>query len=224
MSIDFDQVIKKRKKVPTLMYVPEQFRVIDGQTIQRFVADYPFAQLTSFDGKEPVVSHVPLIMERDQNGNEILTGHLARANSQWTHADGNTVLAIFSGPHAYISSSWYETDQSVPTWNYAAVHVYGTLQVLREHEVSRDSIQKLVQHMEGAQASWSIDLLEPDLFERLLQAIVPFEIKVDRVEAKFKLSQNHTPERRQRVISELSRRADSNSQGIAQMMSANITW
>ncbi len=201
------------------MYTPSSFEVTDDATIVEFLSQNPFAQLTSFNGSEPVVSHVPLLLDENTGENGQLIGHLARANSQWKHADQTTVLAVFTGPHAYISSSWYETPKSVPTWNYTAVHVYGKFKVIDDRQRSRTAVEQLVTKMETPLPKpWNMDQAGEDFIETLLDQIVGFTIDIDRFEGKFKLSQNHPQERRQLVIDALSENNDDNSKGTAELM------
>ena len=205
------------------MYTPSSFNVTDNETIVDFLAQNPFAQLTSFNGNEPVVSHIPLLLDENAEANGRLIGHLARANSQWKHADQTTVLAVFTGPHAYISSSWYETPKLVPTWNYTAVHVYGKFKVIDDRAHLRASVEQLVTKMESSQTRpWTIDQAGEDFIETILDQIVGFTIDIERFEGKFKLSQNHPPERQQRVIEALSAYNDDNSKGIAELMQGNL--
>lgn len=205
------------------MYTPSSFEVTDDTTIAEFLSQNPFAQLTTFNGSEPVVSHVPLLLDENAGENGQLIGHLARANAQWEHADHTTVLVVFTGPHAYISSSWYETPKLVPTWNYTAVHVYGELRVIDDREQLRTAVEQLVTKMETSQAKpWNMAQAGEDFIEKLLDQIVGFTIDIERFEGKFKLSQNHPPERQQRVIDALFEKNDDDSKGIAKLMHRNL--
>ncbi|WP_197442171.1 FMN-binding negative transcriptional regulator [Thalassoglobus polymorphus] len=199
------------------------FAETDEKRIREFVRSHPFAQLTSFDGQEPVVSHLPLLLDQNAGDNGQLLGHLAKANSQWKHADGTTVLAVFSGPHAYVSSSWYETLKSVPTWNYTAVHVYGRLHVVDDAQRLEEIVEELVGLMEADQKkAWSMKDAGDDFISQLLRMVIGFTIDIERIEAKFKLSQNHSKERRQLVINALEERTDDDSQQIAALMRSQL--
>ncbi len=205
------------------MYIPMSFAETDEQRIREFVRSHPFAQLTSFDGHEPVVSHLPLLLNQTAGDEGQLLGHFAKANSQWKHADGTTVLAVFSGPHAYISSSWYETLKSVPTWNYTAVHIYGRLNVVNEAQQLEEIVKELVDFMEEDQkTAWSMKDAGDDFIGQLLRLVIGFTIDIERIEAKFKLSQNHSKERQQLVINALKERTDDDSQQIAALMRAQL--
>lgn len=114
------------------MYVPASFAVLDEKTLASFIERYDFAILTSSSSTGLVASHIPIMFRRSA-GTAVLIGHVARANNQWQQFDGNAeALAIFHGPHAYVSPTWYATSPAVPTWNYAAVHVYGKPRVRDE--------------------------------------------------------------------------------------------
>src|SRR6266542_5687352 len=125
---------------------------------------------------------------------------MARANPHWREAAGQTALAVFSGPHAYISPTWYESEQVVPTWNYLAVHAYGRVEVVEDKGVLLEIVQRSVRVYEQAMPRpWSFDPAST-FVGRLLTQIVGFRIEVERIEGKFKLNQNHPAERRQKVV------------------------
>jgi transcriptional regulator len=143
---------------------------------------------------------------------------MARANSQWQEASGE-VLAVFSGPHAYISPAWYEAEGVVPTWNYVAVHAYGVLELVEAHADLLEILRKSVTFFESARTPpWTFDEGD-DSLSKLLPAIVGFQITITRIEGKWKLGQNRPEEQRQRVIRVLERRTDEDSQEIAKLMS-----
>jgi transcriptional regulator len=143
---------------------------------------------------------------------------MARANPQWRAAEGQEVLAIFSGPHVYVTPTWYDAVEVVPTWNYIAVHVYGRLTLIQDPPTLLDIVRSTVQLYEATfPKPWVLDA-PVDFVEKLLRQIIGFRIEVSRIEGKWKLSQNHPVERRQRVIRELNNRDDENSQTIAAEM------
>src|SRR5688572_23601686 len=111
------------------MYIPATFAETDRNKLFEFIEQYSFATLVSTSGAEPIASRLPFLFDRQAGPHGRLLGHMARANPQWKTADGTRVLVMFDGPHAYISPTWYESRQVVPTWNYVAVHAYGTLHV-----------------------------------------------------------------------------------------------
>jgi transcriptional regulator len=142
---------------------------------------------------------------------------MARANPQWRDLRGE-VMAIFSGPHAYVSPSWYEEEGTVPTWNYIAVHAYGSLQVIEDRASLLDILRRSASTYEGTRPEpWSFDESASHV-ETMLKAIVGFRIEITRLEGKWKLSQNHSEGRRRRVIRALEARHDEDSQEIARRM------
>src|SRR5688500_10398700 len=114
------------------MYTPASFRVDDRPTLHTFMERYSFATLCSSANAELEATHLPLLLDRDVAPHGRLIGHMARPNRQWERAAGSQVMAIFSGPHSYISPTWYESNETVPTWNYVAVHAYGVLRLIEE--------------------------------------------------------------------------------------------
>ncbi len=204
------------------MYVPPSFAVSDEDAVFDFVRQNPFATLVSSQGTELTASHIPFLIER-QSDQTVLLGHVARANPQWKAAAGQAVLTIFQGPHVYISPAWYESDNVVPTWNYQAVHAYGTLELIdnREH-----LLEVLVRSIETSESyrdlPWSLDANDPEFVDELLKGIVGFRIPIDRLQAKWKLQQNHSEERRRKVITALDKQADENSRMIAAQIKTTL--
>ncbi|PYZ96387.1 transcriptional regulator [Alteribacter lacisalsi] len=183
------------------MYIPSHFKITDHEFIYNFIQENGFASFISMSTGEPVATHLPLMLDEKK---EYLQGHLARPNPQWKDLSGQKVLAIFQGPHCYISPSWYETDRSVPTWNYVAVHVYGTVKLMDGTELT-ESLIELVKKYEAPDSSYQIDNVDPGFLEGMTKGVVGFKVRIDRIEGKAKLSQNHSSERKQRVIDELEK-------------------
>lgn len=203
------------------MYIPASFVESDTTTLHDFIDGHGFATLVSHQEGEPFASHLPLLLDRKAGPKGMLVGHMARANPQWQQADGQPVLAIFHGPHAYISPSWYEDQNVVPTWNYVAVHAVGTLRVVENRDRLREIVRKTVEFYEGPRAEpWSVEGPDPEFLDRLLQAIVGFEIPIDRLEGKWKLSQNHSAERQEKVIRQLRDSGGADETRIAELMTA----
>ena len=200
------------------MYVPTHFAESNLVELHDAMERYSFATLISQAGGEPFASHLPLLLERDTAPNGTLIGHMARANPQWQEAAGQRVLAGFSGPHAYISPTWYAADKTVPTWNYVAVHAYGRLELIEDLAEAEAVLRSTIETYEAAQPSpWKLEE-SPEFVTRLTQQIVAFRIPIERIEGKWKLNQNHPPERRAKVIAELESRSDQNSREIARLM------
>jgi len=200
------------------MYLPSAFAESDQTRLHDLIERHSFGLLVSQVDGMPFATHLPFLVERQSGPRGCLIGHMARANPQWEEANGQTVLAIFSGPHIYISPTWYEADQVVPTWNYVAVHVYGQLQIIEDAEPLLELVQKTVQFYEQAMPRpWSISG-SAGYVDRRLEQIVGFRIPIQRIEGKKKLNQNHPVDRRKKVIRALEEREDENSQAVARLM------
>lgn len=195
------------------MYVPKHFSVEDRETVLRFLRSEPFGVLVSNEGGIPVATHVPFVVLQAEP-QLVLGAHVARANPQWRAIDRANVLAIFQGAHAHISAAWYERpEDTVPTWNYGAVHCSGRAR-LASAEQTHAILQQLVDEHEGA-AGWRMETAVPEYLARVQQAIVGIEIIVERIDAQFKYSQNRTAEDRTRVIEHLSASDSANARQLA---------
>jgi len=203
------------------MYVPPSFSEIDRAKLFDFIDQHNFGLIVSQLDREPLATHLPLLLDRQAGPLGTLFGHMARANPQWQATD-RSVLVVISGPHAYVSPSWYEAENVVPTWNYVAVHIYGTLHIVEDDEPTLEILRDFVLfHEKSMPAPWNL----PDgdmYFSRLAHAVVAFRIEIARIEGKWKLSQNHSRERREKVIAALSRQRDDNSQAIAALMAETL--
>lgn len=199
------------------MYIPPAFQQTDPMVLPEFMRRHSFALLLSNRGGELQVSHLPLLYEQQPGGAGVLYGHLARANPHWRQLAGE-VLAIFQGPHAYISPTWYDADQVVPTWNYVAIHVTGNLSLIEDPSAALDVLGRLVEFYEqGADSPWGFDPRE-DWVQRLAAAIVAFRIDVTSIEGKWKMSQNQPVERRLKVIAALTAHPDDDSRAVADLI------
>lgn len=177
------------------MYTPENFKVSDLQTLHADMERWNFATLVTPDAEGDVqVTHLPLLLERDAGRLGTLTGHMAKANAHWkAFNNSRESLAIFHGPHAYISPRWYRTDEAVPTWNYVVVHAFGMPRLLQESESMAAHLRQLIAHHEGTGTqSWRPDKLSPETFAALMKAVVCFEMPILRIEGKAKLGQNRS--------------------------------
>lgn len=192
------------------MYTPAAFALKDFDLIKQLVRDYGFATLVAQRGDDFEATHVPLLW-RDS----VLIGHLARANDFFT--EGQRVLAVFQGPHAYISPAWYEELPAVPTWNYIAIHVHGRL-FGESDSAAAAQLEAMVKQYEGKSSVYDYLALPEDYRSKMQKGIRAFRIEIERVEAKAKLSQNHSPDRVQRVIAQLEKSADTTAQQLAQYM------
>jgi transcriptional regulator len=202
------------------MYIPKSFEVTEREALVNFIEQNSFGILFSEVDQQPFATHLPFLIDEHRGQQGILFGHMAKANPHWRELDGKGVLVVFPGPHAYISPAWYQTAETVPTWNYVAVHVYGKFQVVDNAEglerIMRDSLNFFEPNspIEGQ--------VQDDFFQNKLKAIVGFHIEIEKIEGKWKLNQNHPLERQQRVIDALKKNPDDNSQEIARLMERNI--
>ncbi|WP_144499303.1 FMN-binding negative transcriptional regulator [Bacillus sp. FDAARGOS_235] len=197
------------------MYIPKYFAIQDEEMKYETIEQNSFATLFSQHNGEPYATHLPLLLNRETL---TLYGHFARPNAQWKDSENQQVLAIFQGPHSYISPSWYETNKAVPTWNYVAVHVYGELEVVEDKQELLNSLQDLVHKYEDPQSTYSLDDVDPDYMAGLSKGIVGFKIKISKIEGKAKLSQNHSIERRNLVVEKLEKVGSEGSKRIAELM------
>lgn len=199
------------------MYIPAAFSIEDRERLLDYIASNGFGVVVMPQSGRLVGSHLPMVVERCHDGPSLL-GHFARQNDQWKEADGQEALAIFSGPHAYVSPTWYGEVKVVPTWNYIAVHVYGTLSLLQSGAETIDMLERMTVAFEGdAAAAWSFQPGD-EYFRRMAGQVVGFRIVIARIEGKWKLSQNHPIERRRRVIDGLRARGDADALAIAALM------
>jgi transcriptional regulator len=171
------------------VYVPEHFAVRDRATIARLVHDYPFATLVTPGTSEPQVTHLPLLLVADCEPHGTLFGHFARANPHARSAPNVESMAIFHGPHAYVTPSWYaDPSGAVPTWNYAVAHAHGAIELARDPAETRAVLDLMIQRFEsGREAPWQLGL-DPERLVAMVGAIIGFRIRVKRIEAKLKLS------------------------------------
>jgi transcriptional regulator len=200
------------------MYIPARFKIQDAEHAETIVRTYPLATLISVVGGEPVISHLPLLLEKSVETKSLI-GHLARANPHAKNLAAGEVTAIFHGPGTYITPSWYEAN-NVPTWNYISVHIRGTVEMIEDEAGVADCVRRLSETMEKTSLRpWEF-WIPPDLEgPRLSKAISGFRIHVTDIAAKFKLSQHQPEAERQRVAQALkSERTDEASHRVADWM------
>jgi transcriptional regulator len=177
------------------LYSPELFRLDDPERLFEFIARHGFATLVSSGAAGLHVSHVPLLAERDASGKVRLLGHVARANAQWQALEeASHVLAIFHGPHGYVSPGWYDQHPAVPTWNYAVVHAHGKARLMDEAELHELLMKLSATYESHRPRPWKMSELPAAFASGMLAMIVGFEIEVERLQGKFKLSQNRPAE------------------------------
>ncbi len=186
------------------LYIPAHFRVDDRDELLAFMRDNAFATLVSSGSNGLHVSHIPFIVERGGDGSVRLLGHVARANPQWKELEAaHAAVAIFQGPHAYVSPTWYEHHPAVPTWNYAVVHAQVRARLM-DQPALRELLRQLSSRYEAGRPSpWRMEDLEPGYAAKLLDVIVGFTLEVERLDGKFKLSQNRPGNDAERVSAAL---------------------
>lgn len=186
------------------MYTPEIYKNENSEEIKKFLQENSFGILINQSNGKLCATHIPLELDVNKEGEDILYGHISKENPQWKgFTDHDQVLAVFSGPHSYISSSWYD-HENVPTWNYVAVHVYGKIKII-EGEGVVESLKKLVDKYE--QNSEKPIRIEDLSQKTMLQSrgIVAFEIKITEIQATRKMSQNRDAKNYQTIITELEK-------------------
>ncbi|ASO08159.1 FMN-binding negative transcriptional regulator [Arenibacter algicola] len=198
------------------MYTPSHYKNENLDEVREFLKQNSFGILINQTDGRPWATHIPMELDVDDEGKDILVGHISKANPQWKSFEGNEeVLAIFNGPHSYISSSWYK-EEEVPTWNYIAVHVYGKIHILNDEAVL-DSLHKLVDKYEKASTNpVSIHNLSHKTM-RQIKGIVGFQIGITDIHATYKLSQTR-PEDHPKIIEELQKTNNPGSHEIANMI------
>jgi transcriptional regulator len=187
-----------------VIYVPVAFKQSDREALHALIESFAFATLISPDAEDPTVTHLPLLLDRARGAHGTLIGHVARGNPHWRRMQERPgVLAIFHGPHTYVSPSWYGVHPSVPTWNYAVVHARGTARLIEDAAALEIIVRRLVETYEGSRATpWRMAL--PEDYQRgMIGGIVGFEIEIAELTGKFKLSQNRTLADRQKVVDAL---------------------
>ena len=192
------------------MYIPKHFEIVDQEQIQQFLSRYLFGQLVSHVEGSLFATHLPFLYDREAGK---LLCHVARANPQWQDIAAEEVLVILPGPHDYISPNWYR-DSGVPTWNFQAVHVYGSATSFDE----ATKLQSLVEQITAQEEAQFTNPWQPDFPLSMLRGIVGIEIDISRIQAKFKLSQNRSKPDQRGVVEHLDER---NPELAAAMRSSN---
>jgi transcriptional regulator len=203
------------------MYVPKHFAIAENAACHRLIAEHGFAELVTTDAAGlPFASHLPFLIDPARGPNGTLIAHMARANPQWQHfANSKPALAMFHGPHAYVSPAWYATHPAVPTWNYIAVHAYGVPKIVDAPAAVKDILWRLVDTNEAANGTtWRMGGLSEQYLDGMMRAIVAFEIEIERLEGKAKLSQNRDATDQARVAEALAASGDPSAQATAKAM------
>ena len=205
------------------MYTPRSFHVEHLPILYALTRDFSFGVLISSDGGKPIAIYLPFMVDPDRGQHGTLIAHMARANPRWQGWTEETqTLAIFQGPHAYISPGWYEDQETVPTWNYATVHAYGSPRLVCEPSELRPVVESLVALHEGhAESGWDRTKME-SVMGIELQAIVGFEIPSESIEGKFKFNQNRSREDQEGVAKALEDSSEDLERETASIMRRNV--
>jgi len=193
------------------MYVPSNFAEERVPVLHEAIRGIKLGTLVTLGGEEMIASHVPMLVDPEPAPYGRLLGHIARANPQWRDPSGKVqALAIFLGPNAYVTPSWYATKRAtgkvVPTWNYAAIHAYGPVQFFDDAERLLALVTRLTETHERPRAQpWAVSDAPADFVRGMLRAIVGFELPIARLEGKWKMSQNRPAEDRAGVVEGLAR-------------------
>ena len=200
------------------MYIPRHFAITEQATLLDAVRASSFATLVSDTDDGLQATHVPLLVD-EHDGEVVLAGHFARANAHWKAFDGNRdALAIFAGPHAYISPSWYGPGPAVPTWDYVTVHARGKPAIVEDAAERLNVLRRTVETYESAMdVPWSMDSQDGDYLEKLAQGTVAFTMRVEKLEGKAKLGQNR-PELQRGVIEALAESDSESEREIAHLI------
>ena len=186
------------------MWIPDKYKIEDNKTIEDFIASVGLATLITMDNDFPIATHTPIELEYDNNGKQILRGHIAKANpqSEILIKESNALVIFHSPIQHYISSSWYDKPNA-PTWNYMSVHLYGKVSILNDDDLW-SSVDRLTQrHEKISKCPISLKTLSNNI-QGMLKGVTGFEIPVEKVEASFKLSQNRDNKDIESIIKELS--------------------
>lgn len=199
------------------MYIPEDYKNNNLEDVKDFLQKNSFGILVNQTDEKLCATHIPLELDINENGKDVLVGHISKENLQWKGFESSDkVLAIFSGPHSYVSSSWYDFE-GVPTWNYIAVHVYGTVKVI-EGEALLSSLKKLVDKYEvNSENPVKVENLSKKTM-MMAHGIIAFEIEIEEIHAKRKLSQNRDQKNYDNIIIELEKTGNNDAKAIAEEM------
>ncbi len=202
------------------MYSPSYNQIENRAEVLEFMRANNFAVVVTATGGEPRASHLPVLVE-ERDGRWVILAHMAKNNPQWEAFFDDEVLVVFHGAHAYVSPRWYAEKERVPTWNYAAVHAYGKVTAFHEEGAKRAAVAKLVAHHDP---KWMAEFekLSPAYMEGMLGGIVAFEIPVDRIETRWKLSQNRGRHDMELITAELEKSGFSWERDLVTLMQKHL--
>lgn len=202
------------------VYIPRHFAETEPEAIRRLLDEFPFATLISAADGEPMLSHVPILVEYAAGRPQRAIGHLAAANPHVAQLSTSGALLVFQGPSGYVSPNWYTTpEQSVPTWNYVAIHLRGTIQRIDTSDGKRTIVDALSsRHESGFENPWTSDKMSPAQLDKMLGAIVGFQMTITGIDAKFKLGQNRSAADRAGVLRALEANGGPSALQLAEWM------
>jgi transcriptional regulator len=205
------------------MYTPSSFKENDPSIALQLIRDYNFGLLISNGNPSPLITHLPFMVESSEGKPVKLITHMARANKHWRSIeDGQEVLCVFNGPHTYISPSWYEDRVTVPTWNYATVHVRGSVRHIHDEDRLRKIVTDLTHHMESrVESNWDLSEGE-ETIPIELKAIVGMDIEIRSCVTKLKFNQNRSVADQQKVINELEKSGLPGAEEMITIMKRNL--
>ncbi|TAH29770.1 MAG: FMN-binding negative transcriptional regulator [Cytophagales bacterium] len=203
------------------MYIPKDNLNENREEIKSFIEQNGFAVMVSQMENKLWATHLPLQLSTNEKGEDILVGHIAKANPQWKYfEDEPEVLTIFSGAHAYISSSWYQVP-NVPTWNYLAVHIYGKLNLISDEKLYQSLEDLINQYEKNNKNPMTMQKIPKKTMDTDFKGVVGFEIVITEVHAKKKLSQNRDNTDYKNIINELTASSDCQANALAEEMKKN---
>tara|TARA_R110000868_G_scaffold259361_5_gene517329 strand:+ start:92890 stop:93504 length:615 start_codon:yes stop_codon:yes gene_type:complete len=202
------------------MYIPSSFKEENPEVLFSLIEEYSFGVLFSQHQNQPEATHLPFLIDRSQGNKGALIAHFAKANKHWKTLDETKeILCVFQGPHTYITPSWYKNRETVPTWNYATVHVYGKPRIIDDLQKLAKMVTQLTHHHEATvDTDWSLKEGK-SVFETELKAIIGLEIEITRMEGKFKFNQNRSKEDQLGVIEHLD---EKKAPGVKEIMRRNL--
>lgn len=202
------------------MYSPPYNQNKNPAEVLEFMRANNFAVVVTATGAEARASHLPVLVEERPEG-LVIVAHMAKSNPQWEAFFEDEALVVFHGPHAYVSPRWYVEKERVPTWNYAAVHAYGKVKAFHEADAKRVAVAKLVAHHDP-QWEPAFNQLSPGYMHGMLESIVAFEIPVDRIETRWKLSQNRGRQEMELITAELQKSPFAAERELAPLMRRHL--
>lgn len=197
------------------MFIPNSFKMTELADKHQFIKEFGFGVVISFENNLSA-THLPFILDTDEGEQGVLYAHCAKANPHWKSIDGANVLVIFTGPHSYISPSWYTTKSAVPTWNYTAVHAYGVASLL----APQDTVKAVDQVVKKYEPQLLIDrnIVTDPLKHKMLAGIVGFKIELTKLEGQLKLGQNRSKDDQAGIYSALNRSSNYDDLALAKYM------